>query len=265
MQVTIRTALGRLGVAGALFMAASVPVRAQAPAGQGMDDQWHFVIAPYMWAAGIKGDLSVGNFIEVPVEASFSDIMENFDIGLLAHFEGRKNRWGFAFDLMYMKLSAPVASSAPVLGQLGINIDVRQVMTETLVFRRVSSGGSKGNPSHVDVIAGARYFATSAQLENDVLQTGEKRLNWVDALIGLRFRAPLGARVALLGRGDIAGFGSKFTWNLEGDLAFLLSEHWALGAGYRYLDIDYEKGEDRDREVFDVAFNGPRAWFSYAW
>jgi hypothetical protein len=71
--------------------------------------------------------------------------------------------------------------------------------------------------------------------------------------------------VALLGRGDIAGFGSKFTWNLEGDLAFLLSEHWSLGAGWRYFDIDYDKGEGRDRELFQVAFNGPRAWFSYAW
>jgi hypothetical protein len=71
--------------------------------------------------------------------------------------------------------------------------------------------------------------------------------------------------VSLLGRGDIAGFGSKFTWNLEGDLAVSLGERWALGAGWRHLDIDYGKGEGGDRKVFGLAFDGPRTWVAYAW
>jgi hypothetical protein len=66
----------------------------------------------------------------------------------------------------------------------------------------------------------------------DALVGGKKTFAWVDALIGLRFRAPLGSRAGLIGRGDIAGGGSKFTWNLESDLAYGLSEHWTLGAGW---------------------------------
>ena len=83
-----------------------------------MDGQWHFAAAPYFWFSGLKGDVSVGNLPDVPIEKSFSDIWSDFQIGALGHFEGRKDRWGFATDLMYMDLRAPVAASAPVLSQL---------------------------------------------------------------------------------------------------------------------------------------------------
>jgi hypothetical protein len=93
----------------------------------------------------------------------------------------------------------------------------------------------------------------------------KKDFDWVDVLTGLRCRLPLGPHVALIGRGDVAGFGSKFTWNLEGDIGAALSEHWTAGAGWRHLSIDYDKGEGADRKLFDVAYDGPRAWFAYAW
>ena len=72
----------------------------------------------------------------------------------------------------------------------------------------------------------------------------------VDALVGLRLRVPLGSRVSLLGRGD---------------LAVNLSERWALGSGWRHLDIDYDKGEGSDPRVFGLAFDGPRTWVAYSW
>ena len=93
----------------------------------------------------------------------------------------------------------------------------------------------------------------------------KKTFAWVDALIGLRFRAPLGSRGALIGRSDVAVGGSKFTWNLEGDVAFGLSRHWTLGLGWRHLSIDYDKGTGTDRKLFDAAYDGPRTWVVYAW
>ena len=84
--------------------------------------------------------------------------------------------------------------------QLDISADVRLAMVEGLGFYRVATGGRSDNPAHLDVIAGVRYFGTSGRLEDDVLQTGELKLNWVDALVGARFRVPLGSRVALLER-----------------------------------------------------------------
>jgi hypothetical protein len=87
----------------------------------------------------------------------------------------------------------------------------------------------------------------------------------VDALAGFKGRAPLGSKLSILGRIDIAGFGSDLTWNLEGDLAFLASQHWAFGAGWRYMDIDYDKGEGIERKQLQLAYSGPRVWFAYSW
>jgi len=265
------TSMRGLAIAAALVVTAAVPASAQTRPTSAMDDRWHFNVAPYMWMSGIKGDVSVAGLPTVPVEATFSDIWDNFDFGLAGRFEGRKNRFGFGLDFTYNNLGVPVASSAPVVGSLGLKADVRQLFTEGFAFYRVAQGGRVDNPAHLDVLVGARYTGTRTRLTAEtsagVQYDGRSQdLDWFDAMAGLKFRAPLGSRVAVLGRGDVAGFGSNVTWNLEGDLAFLASQHWTVGAGWRYMDIDYDNGgQGIDFRQFSLAYNGPRVWFAYSW
>ncbi len=261
------TGPGRLAMAATLLLAVALPTRAQSQdrATVVMDGQWHFMVAPYVWTSALEGNVSVKGLPEVPVEKTFSDIWNDFHAGFLGHFEARKDRWGFATDLMYINLHAPVLSGAAV----GLEATVKSITVEGLGFYRVAAGG-RGDKPALDVLVGVRYYAMSSQLNATVPSGGElagdkKDFDWVDALAGLRCRLPLGSRVALIGRGDVAGFGSKLTWNLEGDLAAGLSEHWALGAGWRHLHVDYDKGSGTDRKLFDVAYDGPRVWFAYAW
>jgi hypothetical protein len=254
----------------ALVTALPAPAAAQDRPTTAMDGQWHFVVAPYFWASGLKGDVSVRNLPDVPVDKSFSDIWSDFHVGALGHFEGRKDRWGVATDLMYMDLHAPVAADTPVLSQLDASATVKSFTGEGLALYRAASGGHKDNPAFLDVLVGARYYKMSGQLNVTLplagATAGDKlTFDWIDAMTGVRFRAPLGSRVAFIGRGDVAGFGSKFTWNLEGDLAVGISQHWTAGAGWRHLSIDYDKGTGTDRKLMDVAYDGPRAWFAYAW
>lgn len=93
----------------------------------------------------------------------------------------------------------------------------------------------------------------------------DKSLDWVDALAGARFRLPLGRRLGLHGRADIAGFGSDFTWNVLGGLEVALGERSKLGAGYRYMDADYDKGEGLDRRIWEMTYQGPYLFYGYAW
>jgi hypothetical protein len=231
-----------------------------------MDGEWHFTLAPYMWFSGIKGDVSIGELPPIPVEAPISDILSDFDFGLQGHFEARKDRLGLGFDLIWSDLGAPVAEDIEFAD---FTVDVRQLFTEGYLFYRIASGGPSDRPGYLDLLVGARYTGTRARLQAEragVEYDGEfQELDWVDALVGLKFAAPLGSRFALRGRGDVAGFGSKITWNLEGDLAFLASQHWAFGAGWRYMDIDYERDDTAVPRRFDLAYNGPRLWFAYAW
>ena len=40
---------------------------------------------------------------------------------------------------------------------------------------------------------------------------------------------------------------------------------WLLGAGYRYMDIDYDEGETPERKLFKVAYDGPYVFVAYTW
>jgi hypothetical protein len=250
----------------AILLAMAVPTWAQDRPTAAMDGRWHFNLAPYMWMTGIKGDISVGNRLSVPVDASFSDIRDNFDLGFQGRFEARKDRFGLATDFVWMNLGAGVAQTRVA----DFTVDFRQFVAEGTAFYRVASGGRADNPAHLDVLAGVRYTTSRTRLSAESAAGHEfdgnfQDLDWVDALAGIKFRAPLGSKVSILGRADIAGFGSDLTWNLEGDLAFLASRHWTLGAGWRYMDIDYDKGEGVERRQLDLAYSGPRLWFAYSW
>ena len=251
----------------ALLLAVAVPAQAQsAGPTAAMDGEWHFTVAPYMWFSGIKGDVSVGELPPVAVDAPISDILSNFDFGLQGHLEARKDRVGLGFDFIWSDLGIPVAEDIEFAD---FTVDVRQLFTEGYVFYRIASGGADDRPATRDVLVGARYTGTRVRLQAE--RAGEEfdgefqKLDWVDLMGGLKFRLPLGSRFALRGRGDVAGLGWELTGNLEGDLAFLASERWALGLGWRYMDIDYEKDETVIPARFALAYNGPRLWFAYSW
>jgi hypothetical protein len=259
---------GRLATAVAIMLTMAAPTWAQADGAPpaAMDGRWHFNLAPYVWMTGIKGDVSVGNRLTVPIDASFSDILDNFDLGFQGRFEARKDRLGFATDFVWMNLGIDAVHTQVA----DFKVDFRQFVAEGIGFYRVASGGRADNPAHLDVLAGVRYTTSRTRLTAESAAGNEfngnfQDLDWVDAVGGVKFRAPLGSKVSILGRTDIAGLGSDLTWNLEGDLAFLASRHWTLGAGWRYMDIDYDKGEGIERRQLDLAYSGPRVWFAYSW
>ena len=162
---------GRLAVAMAVAIMATtvVPAWAQAQAQTpvrptaAMDDQWHFDIAPYFWMPGVQGDVGVANLPPVSVDASFSDLLENLDLALLARFQARKNRFGFAADLVWMNLGAQAVDTQVV----DLTVDFRQLVVEGIGFYRLASGGRADNPAHLDVLAGVRYLTVRTRLKGE--------------------------------------------------------------------------------------------------
>jgi opacity protein-like surface antigen len=229
-----------------------------------MDGEWHFVFAPYLWASGMKGTVGVSNVVDVPVDVSFGDALEKLDFGFLGRFEGRKDRIGFGADLAYLNLGAEV--TGPVAGQVGLGADLRSLTAEGLVTYRAVNDAKGG---FADLLAGARHLgnraALAAERDGDEIAETEKTLDWVDALVGARFRLSLGEKVGLHGRADIAGFGSDFTWNLLGGLDVALGKSWQLRAGYRYMDVDYDDGQGLERRVWQITYQGPYVAVAKIW
>ena len=184
-----------------LTLAVALPARAQTDPAAAMDGRWHFAVVPYFWFSGMEGSLSMRGLPEVPVEKPFSDIWSDLDFGFQGDFEARRDRWGFGTDIVYMNLGASVGEGRPILGELGLEADVRQLVVEGVAFRRVASGGKPENPAYLDVLAGARYFGASARLRGSRFDSTKRTLDWVDALGGVRFHVPLGSRLGLSARG----------------------------------------------------------------
>jgi opacity protein-like surface antigen len=226
---------------------------------------WRYTVTPYLWASALGGEASFKGLPPQPVEMSFGDIWEDLDFAVLAAFEAHNGRWGVGTDVVFMNLGAKIPLP-DVLGQREPGVDTRQLMWELDGFYRVHQGPPRGGARpFVDLIVGGRYNRVSAQLETSVLPDTKRPFDWVDGVVGARFLAPLRSRVALTGRADIAGFGSDFTWQAIAGLRFRLSEHWTLGAGYRYVDTDYDSGSGSDRKLWSMVNKGPYFGAQIGW
>ena len=105
--------------------------------------------------------------------------------------------------------------------------------------------------------------ATSYQVKSSVLSSGvavdqESDKDLLDPTVGFRFRRSLSDRFQISVRADIGGFDisdntSKLSWQGIGLLGYELSKNKTLFAGYRAINLDYEK---RGFEL-DLTFHGP--------
>ena len=62
-------------------------------------DSWQFEITPYIFAAGLDGEIGQSTRfgdVTADIDMGFSDILENLDSGFMGLFEARKDKWVFA-------------------------------------------------------------------------------------------------------------------------------------------------------------------------
>lgn len=216
--------------------------------------EWTFNFAPYFWAAGLEGDIGLGNLPTVEVDASFSDIFRNLDFGAMAIGEARNDRFGIVTDLMYIKLSA---QQGVHLQRHDLNVDV-EVTNETLTgllageYRIVESEGGS-----LDLMAGARLWSVRNEIDlsGDINRSADDKTVWVDPMVGAKGRLNLSSDFFIDGWGMIGGFdvSSKFAWDAYGGLGYKVSDSTALLAGYRGLGVDFENSDLK----FDVIEHGP--------
>jgi len=138
-KVTVRAVV----ITMALAFGTATAVHAQAT------DGWKFEAMPYLWAAGMKGDVGIGRFSADGVEASFSDIAKSLRFGFMGTFEGRKDRFGFLADAIYMQLSQTKPAPHNFLGDVHAR-PKQQAYTLAATWRAVDGD------IPVDLVGGAR-------------------------------------------------------------------------------------------------------------
>ncbi len=178
------------------------------------------------------GEVSLGRISGVPVDVSFSDILENLDMAGMLNFEAQHNSgWGIIMDYAFMNLSADTN-----VGFGGvIDAGVRRRIFEGLVSRRLDV--AKGD---MELYGGIRWWDNriTASFDPAILPgSPSARIDesWIDPIIGLRWTTPLSERWKLRLRGDVGGFnvGSSFTWSGTATALFRMTERLELQIGYR--------------------------------
>jgi len=211
---------------------------------------WEFNLAPfYGWLVSLDGEATVKT-VTVPVEVDFADVFDKLEGLFTVHFEPwYKQKWGGLIDFSYLNIGA---SEGP------LDVDFKEIMTELGVFYRFFEQG----PHILEALGGIRY--TDLDVDLDILGVPAD-LNgsqeWLDPIIGARYKWKISRKWMLSLRGDIGGFdigdASDFTWNLIGLIKFQPWKHVSFFGGYRALYQDYETGSGLNKFKFDMLMHGP--------
>ncbi len=218
-------------------------------AAQSDSDGWEFTIAPYLWAAGMDGTITI-NRIDADVDVPFSDILSDLDFAGMLHFDMQSEHWVVTSDLVYVDLGA----DADVLLGTG-SATVTQTLFEVAGGYRVSRA--------VTLLAGARWVDLDSGLQY-VGEIVEERVggseSWIDPFVGVHLVVPLAKRWWFGVHGDIGGFGigSDLAWQAYADIGFKASNVVSIILGYRAIDMDYQNESNGDFFGYDMLIAGPQ-------
>jgi len=220
-------------------------------------DGWRGTVAIYGWFAGVHGTVGVGGH-DAGIHVPFSDLFHYLKGIIPIAVEADKGRFVMPVDFLWMKLGDDKGLPLTDLTQRSINIHLTQsILTPKIGYRLVDADHFK-----IDALGGIRYWYVGDNLTLEPSGIGGSRsANWVDGLGGARFTVPFNEKVSIIISGDAGAGGANLDYQVLGLLNFKFTQHFGLGLGWRYLDVDYRPSNHQF--VYDVAISGALAGFSY--
>lgn len=223
-------------------LCAGLLVWAATPA-QAEDREWKVEITPYVWFAGIDGDITGGGQT-AHIDLSFSDLFDVVDMGGMALGVIQYVQWVALAQFDYVSMDTDRLEPAPAGGRL-----------ESDFFGASLAAGYQWEAPRttIDVLLGARIV----HLTNDLTVTGmgsfSKSNTLVDPALFLRPSMSITSWLRFNPTLGIGGLGSSdLIYELSPQFQFQFTEHLAARVGYRRVYYKY----DRDGVEFDGAMSG---------
>ena len=223
----------------------------------------------YLFATSIKGDVQIAD-VKADVDESFSDILENLDLGFMGTVEHRRDKWSFLVDIAYLKITDEDSHTGGPGVEIGLEAELAQTTIEGFAGYRFFDNAYDSTDLGIDVLFGARHTSLDIDLDLDRSIPGgpsastsrNKEEDWVDAVIGVRFqndfRNGWGSSVWL----DV-GDGSDSSSYQGLALATYSSNAWKYFGGWRVLHLEYDTGSGSSKFAVDLDYNGPMAGVAY--
>ncbi len=234
-----------------VFAAITAPI---ALAQQGDSNTWS--ITPYLWASDTSLDLTVQDTdINGGVEIPFSDLLDVLDTSIQVHVEAGKGNWSGFADLTYLETSDKI--DRPL-------VDIATTSKQTFIDAAVAYW-PEGTGSQLNFFGGLRYSGFDDRYDfllgaNPVV-TRRSSEDYLDALVGARYRFDLSERWGLLTRADLSFGDSEGTWLVQGLFAYTVGKRQQnrILFGYQYKEAEFRDG-GLDSEF---SYAGPIAGFNF--
>ncbi|NVK40299.1 MAG: hypothetical protein HWE39_03580 [Oceanospirillaceae bacterium] len=220
------------------------------------EPEWRFNLTPYLWFAGLEGDVGIVGLPPAPVDISASDALDDTETSLMVLMSAKKGSHGIFADLFY----ADVRSEEELVPD-PVNLKAKTTTKTTIAtlayqYELYNSAGAA-----MDLLAGGRYWNVDGELRFKGglgMLAGQKRSDddsWIDPLLGFKGHWPLGSsRFFLAGGGAVGGFGvgSDSFYEINANIGYQWTDAIGTGIGYRIIDVDY----DEDDFVYDARQEG---------
>lgn len=201
---------------------------------------WEFKLAPYLWFAGLEGDVAtIPGVPSAPIDVSPSQALEDTEAALMLMFEARSGRHGLFVDFIY----TDVRSEEEVFPNLGISL--RSVSKSTVLSGAYQYRLVDGDSANLDLLGGLRYWEVDSFLAftGPLEISGRNKEDWVDPFVGLKGRYRFGKSKFYASYGAVVGgfdAGSKLFYDLNLNLGYQWSEAIGTVVGYRLFNVDYD-------------------------
>jgi hypothetical protein len=233
-------------------------------AGAAGASDWEWSVTPYVWATDVSADVSINDRNVANMDIDFSDLAKDLTFATQGHVEGRRGRNGVMLDVFYVHLAdddksfplpPPLAGQASVDGDLTLTIvDVGGVFNPSGTgegFSLLYGGRAVDRDIEIDArfpVAPGVTLAKSYGVSETLY----------DALLGARYVGRITPRWTWAVMGDASTGGTKQTWDTMAALgySFGASGRYTLIAGYRYMDIEFEKDNALGNIDAEVTLSG---------
>ena len=227
-------------------------------------EEWDFKATPYFWLSSLNGDVTVKG-IKSDVDASFSDIFDDLNFGIMFQLEGMyKEKYGFYINPMYIDLESNKN------GQIvDIDTDLNLLILEGgFIYNLINtSSGNLNQNTKLDLLIGGRLWDADVDVNTTGpaggMHVGSDK-TWFDFLAGLRLIYQY-KKFDFIAKTDIGGFdlgfSSDISWNGGVYIGYELYKYFSPFIGYRALYADYDDGSGNDRFVYDAWMYGPLLGF----
>ena len=220
-------------------------------------DESYFRVTPYIWALSLDGATGLPTGEDLPIDASFSDLLDNLNMALMVDLEwNTKSAWFFLLDGMWANLESDFSTPGPL--PVTGTADIEMFLWDALIGYSINE--------NIGAYIGARLYDQEITIKTDGglapdISIGD---DWTDFIIGVRAFGEIGQNWSMGGRMDGAvGGDSDSAINIQFVFARHFGETMHLNLGWRYYDVDYESGVGLDRYKWDVEHSGPLVGWSW--